>query len=218
MNIEPNHTAERLRFREYYRSLTDNDLARLSMDENLVPAAREAITEELDARGLDLSSHRNRFEEEVAAAKAAGVLGGVPSSALATKQQGSHQLLGLGGIVMFGLVGIHKWLLGDATTWRKEGTLAVWLFWALMFTWDPAVRVVKGQASGKILFWLILGWLYFGAIAATLAVPALGKVVAGLNPLLVVAAFASPAIVIGVLRVVRRFAPGADEKPTIRAT
>jgi hypothetical protein len=70
MNIEPNYTAERLRFREYYRSLTDNDLARLSMDENLVPAARDAITEELDARALDLSSYRNRFEEEVAAAKA----------------------------------------------------------------------------------------------------------------------------------------------------
>jgi hypothetical protein len=206
MNIEPDYTAEQLRFREYYRCLTDNDLARLSMDENLVPAARDAITQELDARALDLSSYRKRFEEEVAAAKAGGVLGGVPSSALATEQRGSHQLLGLAGLVMFGLVGIHKWLLGDLTTWRKEGTLAVWLFWALIFTWDPAVRVVKGQASGKLMFWLILGWLYFAAIAATLAVPTLGRVVAGLNPPLVVTAIAAPAIVIGILKVGRRFA------------
>ena len=218
MNMKPNYTAERLRFREYYRSLTDNDLARLSMDENLVPAASDAITEELDARGLDLSSYRSRFEEEVAAAKAAGVLGGVPSSALPTEQKGSHQLLGLAGLVMFGLVGVHKWLLGDATTWRKEGTLAVWLFWALVFTWDPTVRVIKGQASGKLVFWLILGWLYFAAIAATLAVPALGRLVAGLNPLLVVAAIASPATVIGVLRLARRASRARADKPTIRPT
>jgi hypothetical protein len=70
MNIEPDYTAEGLRFREYYSSLTDNDLARLSMGENLVPPAREAMTEELNARGLDLSSYKSRFEEEVAAAKA----------------------------------------------------------------------------------------------------------------------------------------------------
>jgi len=205
MNTELNYTSERLWFREYYRNLSDNDLARLSMDENLVPAARDAITEELDSRRIDLSSYRNRFYEEVAAAKAAGVLGGVPSSALPTEQKGSHQLLGLAGLVMFGLVGVHKWLLGDATTWRKEGTLAIWLFWALMFTWDPAVRVVKGQASWKVVFWLILGWLYFAAIAVTLAVPALGRVVAALNPLLIVAAIAAPAIVVGVLRVARLF-------------
>jgi len=73
MNVEPNYAAERLRFREYYKSLADNDLARLSMDENLVPAARDAMIEELDARGLDLSSYKNKFEQEVAAAKAAGV-------------------------------------------------------------------------------------------------------------------------------------------------
>jgi hypothetical protein len=211
-NIEPNDTGERLRFREYYRNLTNDDLARLSLDENLVSAARDAITEELDARGLDLSSSRDRFEEEVAAAKAAGVLGGVPSSALSTEQTGSHQLLGLAGLVMFGLVGVHKWLLGDATTWRKEATLAVWLFWALIFTWDPTVRLLKGQASARLVFWLILGWLYFAATAAALAVPALGRVVNGLNPLLVAAIVASPAIVLGLHRVVRRFASQADSR------
>lgn len=204
MNIEPDYTAERLRFREYYKNLTDDDLARLSMDKNLVPAARDAITEELDARGLDLSSYRDRFEEEVAAAKAADILGSLPSSALPAEQKG-HRLLGLALFVMFGLVGLHMWLLGDATTWRKEGTLAVWLFWALVFTWDPAVRVVKGQASGKLMFWLILGWLYFAAIAAALAVPALGRFVNGINPLLVVAIVASPVIVLGAQRLVRRF-------------
>jgi hypothetical protein len=206
MKTEPDYTGERLRFGEYYKSLTDNDLARLSMDENLVPAARDAITEELNARGLDLSSYRNRFEEEVAAAKAAGVLGGVPSSALATEQKGSHQLLGLAGLVMFGLIGVHKWLLGDATTWRKEGTLAVWLFWALIFTWDPTVRLLKGQASRRLVLWLALGWLYFATIAAALAVPALSRIVSGLNPLLVAATLASPAIVLGFHRLVSRFA------------
>ncbi len=119
---------------------------------------------------------------------------------------------------MFGLVGLHKWLLGDATTWRKEVTLALWLFYALKFTWDPAARVVKGQASTKLVFWLILGWLYFAAIAATLALPALGRFLAGLNTLLVVAALASPAIVIGILRVAGRLPSRADNKPTIRPT
>ena len=218
VDVEPDYTVERLRFREYYRGLTDNDLARLSMDENLIPAARDAITAELDARRLDLSSYRNRFEEEVAAAKAAGVLGAVPSSALAMEHDGSHQLMGVAGLVMFGLVGLHKWLLGDATTWRKEGTLALWLFFALMFTWDPAARVVKGQASTRLVFWLVLGWLYFAAMAATLAVPALGRFVAGLNPLLVVAAIVSPAIVIGVLRVTGRLPSRADSNPKIRST
>jgi len=129
----------------------------------------------------------------------------LPSGALPTEEK-HHQLLGLTGLVMFGLIGVHKWLLGDATTWRKEATLAVWLFLALVFTWDPTVRIVKGQASGKLVFWLILGWLYFATTAAPLAVPALGKVVSGFNPLLVAAIIASPAIVLGVHRAVRRFA------------
>jgi hypothetical protein len=193
MTIEPDHTAERLRFRERYGNLTDDDLVHVAMDENLTPAAREAMAEELDARGLrgHLSSVRNRLEEEARA---------LP------KEQKDHQLFGLAGLVMFGLVGVHKWVLGDATTWRKEGALALWLFWALIFTWDPAVRLVAGQASGKLVFWLVLGWLYFAAITAALAVPALGRVVSDFNPLLVLAVIASPAIVVGAQRLLRRFA------------
>ena len=206
MNIEPNYTVERLRFREHYRNLTDDDLARLAIDENLIPAARDAITQELDSRGLqDLSSLKNRFAEKAAVTKAEGAIAGLPLSALPTAQK-DHQLLGLTGLVMFGLIGVHKWLVGDATTWRKEGTLAVWLFWALMLTWAPTVRFVKGQASGKLVFWLILGWLYVATTAAPLAVPALGRVVSGFNPVLVIAIIASPAIVLGVHRAVRRFA------------
>jgi hypothetical protein len=193
VTIEPNHTVERLRFRERYGSLTDDDLAHVAMDENLLPAAREAIAEEVDARGLrdHLSSLRNRLEEEARA---------LP------KERNDHQLFGLIALVMFGLVGVHKWLLGDATTWRKEGVLALWLFWALIFTWDPTVRLVKGQGSGKLVFWLVLGWSYFAAIVAALAIPPLGRVVSDVNPLLAVAIVASPAIVVGAQRLVRRFA------------
>jgi hypothetical protein len=53
VSIEPSNTDERIRFREYYKTLTDNDLVRLATDENLIPAARHSITEELEARGLD---------------------------------------------------------------------------------------------------------------------------------------------------------------------
>jgi hypothetical protein len=148
-----------------------------------------------------------RVHEEVAFAKAEGVLGGVPSSALATVEKNrSCQLFGLAGLVMFGLVGVHKWLLGDATTWRKEEALAVWLFWALFFTWEPTGRVFKGEASVKLVSWLILAWLYFAVIAASLAVPAMGAVVSGFNPLLVGAIVASPAIVFGACKVLTRLA------------
>jgi hypothetical protein len=208
MSVEPSYADERIRFRDYYRTLTDNDLARLSLDENLVPAARDAITEELEARGLrDLSSFKERFAEEMAAAKAEGVLGGLPTSELAKEEppQRDQQLLGLVGLVMFGLVGVHGWLLGDAANWRKEGALAVWLFWALMFTWDPTIRAVRGEASRKVIVWLVLGWLYFGSIAAVLAVPALGAVVGG-NQWLVLVLFTSPAIVFGAYKVLTRLA------------
>jgi hypothetical protein len=163
------------------------------MNENLLLAAREAITEELNARGLrdHLAFLRNRLEEEARA---------LP------KEQKDHQLFGLIGLVMFGLVGVHKWLLGDATTWRKELTLALWLFWGLTFTWDPTIRLVKGQGSGKLVFWLVLGWLYFASIGAAMAIPALGRVVSDFHPLLIAAVIASPAIVLGAKRLVRRFA------------
>ena len=201
MSNEPNHTVERLRFREHYRSLTDDDLARLSMDENLVPAAREEITEELQVRGLgDLSAFRKRFAEEATVSRSEGFIGVLP------REQKDLQLFGATVLVMFGLVGVHKWLLGDATTWRKEESLALWLFFALMFTWEPVVRLIKGQASGKSVVWLMLGLLYFAVNTAPLAVPALGRLVNGFNPLLVIATIASPAIVLGLRWALRRFA------------
>lgn len=89
MSNEPNHTVERLRFREHYRSLTDDDLARLSMDENLVPAARQEITEELQVRGLrDLSSFRKRFAEEATVSGSEGFIGVLP------REQKDLQLFG----------------------------------------------------------------------------------------------------------------------------
>lgn len=215
MKIEASHADDRQRFREYYKSLADNDVARLSMDENLVPADRDAISDEIDARGLDLSAYKSRFSEEIAAAKAAGVLGAIPSSALTvTESDRSHQLMGGVGLLVFALVGIHKWVLGDATTWRKEGSLATWLALGVMLTWDPPVRVFKGQASGKFVVWLILAWLYLAAIAAPLAVPALGKVVAGFNPLVVAAAIGAPGIVVGLLRLSKRLSSHDGGAPT----
>jgi len=206
MNVEPNYAAERLRFRERYRTLGDDDLARLALDDDLIPAAREAITDELEARGLrDLSPLKKRFKEDAALAIRDGLTAFVPASARPTPRK-EDQYLGLTGLAMFGLVGLHKWLLGDATTWRKEGTLVTWLFLALLVSWDPMVRAVRGQASGRLVFWLILGWMYVATMAAVLAVPALGRVVSGLNPLLVLAAFAAPLIVLEVHRASRRFA------------
>jgi hypothetical protein len=103
MTLEPNHTVERLRFRERYRNLTDADLVHLALDENLTPTAREAMADELDARGLrdHLSSVRRQLEEETRASP---------------EDLKNLQLFGLAGLVMFGLVGVHKWVLGDATT------------------------------------------------------------------------------------------------------
>lgn len=114
---------------------------------------------------------------------------------------------------MIGLVGVHKWLLGDATTWRKETLLGLWLFFALLYTWDPVVRVAKGQASASLVFWLALGWLYFAIIAAPMAVPAIGRVVGHVNPVLLVSVMVSPAVVIGVHRAVRHFANRNHEGP-----
>jgi hypothetical protein len=65
---------------------------------------------------------------------------------------------------------------------------------------------VTGQASGKFVFWLVLGWLYFASITAVLAVPGLGRVVSDFSPLLILAVIASPAIVVGAQKLVRRFA------------
>lgn len=183
MTTEMNDTAERLQFRERYRIMTDDDLARLALYEDLIPAAREAITEELEARELrDLSSFQKQFEDDAILAKADGLSAFTPVKARPPVQKDlarNQQLLGLTGLLMFGLVGVHKWLLGDATTWRKEESLAVWLFFGLMLTWDPMVRVVRGQASIKLAVWLVLALLQIAMPAAVLAVPELGRLVSG---------------------------------------
>lgn len=210
MSTETSNTAERLQFREYYRTLTDNDLARLALYEDLMPAAREAITEELEARGLrDLSSFQKQFEEDAILAKAEGLSAFTPAKARPPVQKDlarNQQLLGLTGLLMFGLVGVHKWLLGDATTWRKEESLAVWLFLGLILIWDPMLRVVRGQASKKLVVWLVLALLQITMPAAVLAVPALGRLVSGYGSPLVVAILFSPAIAFAVHRGVKRIA------------
>jgi hypothetical protein len=206
MNSDSEDSTERLRYRERYSSMADDDLARLALDDNLIPAAREAIAKELEARGLrDLSPFKKRFDEDAALAIADGLTAFLPLNARPEPRK-TDQYLGLTVLGMFGLVGLHKWLLGDATTWRKEEALAIWLFFALVFTWYPTAQVLKRHAARKLLFWLILGWLYVAVTAAPLLVPALGRVVGELNPFLVLAVFASPAIVLGVRRAVGHFA------------
>jgi len=150
MSTGTNDTAEHLRFRERYRTLPDDDLARLALYEDLMPAAREAITDELEARGLrDLSAFRSRFEEDAILAKAEGLSAFTPVSARppAEEDHNHHRLLGLTILAAWGLIVVHKWFLGDAPTWRNEESLAVSLGLGLMFTWDPMVSVVRGQAS-----------------------------------------------------------------------
>jgi hypothetical protein len=172
MDIEPNLSGESLRFREHYRTLTDDDLVHLAIDRDLIPAAREAISDELAARGLrDLSTFKKRFDEDAANAAEARnadllpVFG--PSRALMADGQ-NRQYFGFTCLVIIGLIGLHKWLLGDATTWRKEETLFLWLFFALIFIWDPIVEVFKGRASGKRVWWLVLGLTYIVVTAAEL--------------------------------------------------
>lgn len=59
--------SEQQRFRDYYRSLDDHDLARLALTEDLVPEARAAVNEELAVRGLsDLSQFKQRMREDAA--------------------------------------------------------------------------------------------------------------------------------------------------------
>ena len=210
MDIEPNLSTESLRFRERYRTLTDDDLVHLAIDQDLIPAAREAIADELEAHGLrDLSSFKKRFEEDAANAadaRTADLLPVFGPSRLLMADAMNRQYFGFAGLVIIGLIGLHKWLLGDATTWRKEETLFLWLFFGLIFTWDPIVEVLKRRASGKLVWWLMLGLMYIGAVAAVMAVPPVGRVVATFNPLVVLAIFASPVIVLAIRKGARRIA------------
>jgi hypothetical protein len=173
----------------------------------LIPAAREAITDELEARGLrDLSSFKKRFEDDAANVRTASLLPVFAPSRVLLADAKSRQYFGFTGLVILGLIGLHKWLLGDATTWRKEEALFIWLFFALILTWDPIVEVLKERASGKLMWWLMLGLMYIVLTATALAVPAVGRVVATFNPLVVAAIFASPAIVIAIRKGARSIA------------
>jgi hypothetical protein len=207
MDIEPKRSAESLEFREYYRTLADDELVHFAIDRDLIPAAREAITDELEARGLqDLSSFKKRFEDDAANVRTAALLPLFAPSRVLLADGKSLQYFGFTGLLILGMLGLHKWLLGDATTWRKEEALFIWLFFALILTWDPIIEVLKGQASGKRIWWLLLGLMYIGLIATALAVPAMGRVVATFNPLVVLAIFASPAIVIAIRKGARSIA------------
>lgn len=209
MNIEPDDTVERLRLRERYRSLPDDDLARLTLYEDLMPAAREAIREELEARGLrDLSSFQKQFEGDAILAKAEGLSAFAPVKArppVRKELARNQRVLGLTILAAWGLVGVHWLLMGDTTTWRREAAIAMCLFSGLMLTWDPMGSVLNGQASRKIVFWLVLVSLQFAVLVAFLAVPVLIKYASNFNPLQVAILF-SPLLVLGVYGAVTRFA------------
>jgi hypothetical protein len=56
-----------LRFNGVYRRLMDDELARVALEGNLVPEAREALTIELQKRGLtDLSEYENNLAQAAA--------------------------------------------------------------------------------------------------------------------------------------------------------
>jgi hypothetical protein len=54
---------DRLRFAEVYGRLADDELARIALSGNLVPDAEEALTVELQKRGIaDLSQYKHTLE------------------------------------------------------------------------------------------------------------------------------------------------------------
>ena len=56
-----------LRFRECYRHLPDDELARCALEDELVPEARQPLAEELHHRGLtDLSAYKSRLDQDAA--------------------------------------------------------------------------------------------------------------------------------------------------------
>lgn len=57
---------------EYYRGLSDDDLARIALTAELTPEAREIIAQELKGRGLtDLSGFKRQMEEDAVVTNAA---------------------------------------------------------------------------------------------------------------------------------------------------
>ena len=94
---------QELRFREYYGHLADDELARIALTDQLVPAAQEALQEELQKRGLtDLSDYKRALDE------AAGVRHEVAKRRVAA--------LELHLVVMVCLPG-SIWVIYHATGW-----------------------------------------------------------------------------------------------------
>ena len=59
---------DRLQFAELYSRLADDELARIALENHLVPEAHEALAVELQKRGLnDLSEYKRNFEEAATA-------------------------------------------------------------------------------------------------------------------------------------------------------
>jgi len=59
----------------------------------------------------------------------------------------------------------------------KRGNAGALALFALMFTWDPAARVFKGQGSAKLAFWLVLGSSL--AVSSRVSIDELAGLIAG---------------------------------------
>jgi hypothetical protein len=60
--------SDRQQFREYYGRLADDELARIALSNHLVPEAQEALTDEMQKRGLtDLTEYKRALDEAAAA-------------------------------------------------------------------------------------------------------------------------------------------------------
>jgi hypothetical protein len=57
---------DRLQFAEVYSRLADDELARIALSNHLVPEAQEALTVEIQKRGLDLNEHKRALEKAAA--------------------------------------------------------------------------------------------------------------------------------------------------------
>jgi hypothetical protein len=67
---------DRLQFADFYSRLADDELARVALSNHLVPEAQEALTVELQKRGLtDLSEYKRALEEAAAASSLGNDLG-----------------------------------------------------------------------------------------------------------------------------------------------
>jgi hypothetical protein len=56
---------DELRFANTYRGLADDELARIALSNNLLPEAQEALTSEMQRRGLtDLSEYKRALDDQ----------------------------------------------------------------------------------------------------------------------------------------------------------